>query len=142
MKKIALLFLLAIPLFVNAQDVAVADKDGVFISYKLTKIKEDTKKETYLISVKASNKNDYDVYYEGPTNKVNPFFCTLTIRNTKDNIYLTGSESRLMSVNKPLFYIKRGSYVSADKEVKVDKGSSPVLTADFLSELKDIVQYR
>lgn len=69
MKK--LLFLL---LFVTsaacAQDVVITEQNGIIISYNLTKLSENEKKESYLMVVKATNKNPYDAFYQGPKNCV------------------------------------------------------------------------
>lgn len=142
MKRIILTLAILLPIFVNAQESQLDDKDGVIISYKLTKIKEDTKKDTYLVVCKAKNNNDYDIFYEASNNKVNPFFSTVTIRNSDDYIYLIGTESKLYTSNKVLFYIKKGGSVTAEKEFKIAKGLTPILTNEFLMPLKTISDIR
>lgn len=142
MKRIILTLATLLPIFADAQESQLDDKDGVIISYKLTKIKEDAKKDTYLVVCKAKNDNDYDVFYEASNNKVNPFFSTVTVRNNDDYIYLIGTESKLYTNNKILFYIKKGSSVTAEKEFKIAKGLTPILTNEFLTPLKTISDIR
>lgn len=142
MKSIILTLAILFPFFSNAQDSQLDDKDGVVISYKLTKIKEDIKKDTYLVVCKAKNNNDYDIFYEAAGNKVNPFFATVTVRNSDDYIYLTGLESKLYTSNKILFYLKKGGSITAEKEVKIAKGVTPILTNEFVTPLKIISDIR
>lgn len=142
MRKLTLLFLLSIPFLAKSQDIPVSDVDGVFVSYKLTKLKEDAKKDVYLITVKAVNKNDFDVFYEGPTNGVNPFLATTSIRNANTEIYLTGEKSKLRTEKAVLYYIKKGGSITSEKEVKINKGVAPIVTNEFVSQPKTISEFR
>ncbi|QNK64257.1 hypothetical protein H7F33_07170 [Pedobacter sp. PAMC26386] len=142
MKNILLLFLLFATIVVKAQDTPLDEKEGVSLSYKIIKLKEDAKKDTYLITVKATNKSDSDLFYEASSNKVNPFFASATVRNGDTDIYITGLESKLYTANKALFYIKKGGSVSSDKEFKIAKGTLPVITSEFLTPLKNISEIR
>lgn len=42
------------------------NQDGIQVSYELTKIEDGSKKDTYLVVLKAENTNDHDVYYSVP----------------------------------------------------------------------------
>lgn len=141
MKK--LLFLL---LFVTsgayAQDVIITEQDGITISYNLTKLSENEKKESYLMVVKATNKNLYDAFYQGPKNGINPFCATITIRNINTEVHLIGNESRLFTAEGKLYFIKSMGSISAEKEFKIDKGVKPVVTSKFWSEIKPISDFR
>nr|WP_199156363.1 hypothetical protein [Pedobacter sp. ASV2] len=142
MKNLFFAVLFVLPFLAKSQDVALNDVDGVYVSYKLVKLKEDSKKDTYLLTCKALNKNDFDVYYLAPANKVNPFFSSLTVRNGNETLYFIGTESRLVTGNRVLFYLKKGGSYTLDKEIKVQKGVVPVLTNEFVSDLKPITDYR
>lgn len=141
MKRLLLLFCL-FPLFSKAQDVEFEKKDGVVLTYKLTKLREDVKKDTYLLVVKAINKNDYPVFYQGPANNVNPFLASVTVRNSDDNINLTANPSRLTADNRKLYYLDKGSEISEEKEIKVLKGQLPIITGKFWSDVKNILEFK
>ncbi len=127
---------------VYAQDAMLFDQDGIVMSYKLTKLQDGDKKDTYLLTVKAVNKNSFDLFYQGPKNGVNPFFSEVNIRNGNDYLYLSATESRLMTSEGKLFYIKAGGTVNGEKEFKVGKGVTPIITSKFFSDLKPISEFR
>lgn len=141
MKKLLLLLLFASSA-AYAQDAIVSEQDGIEISYKLTKLSENEKKDSYLMVVKATNKNTYDAFYQGPKNGVNPFLATVTIRNINTDIYLIANESKLLTADGKLYYIKPSGSISTEKEFKIDKGVKPVVTAKFWSDLKPITDFR
>jgi len=82
------------------------------------------------------------MYYQGPRNGVNPFFSEVTVRNLNNYIYLIGTESRLMTADGKLFYIKAGGTINGEKEFKIGKGVTPIITSKILSELKQISEFR
>lgn len=125
-----------------AQDAVLLNQNGVEITYKLTKISESGKKDNYLVTVNATNKNNFDSFYQGPKNGVNPFFATITIRNADKEVYLIATESKLFTTEGKLFYIKPNGTVSEEREFKIDKGTAPIITAKFVSEMKSISDFR
>ncbi|RZL46599.1 MAG: hypothetical protein EOP00_14525 [Pedobacter sp.] len=141
MKKLLFLLLL-VTTGAYAQDVVVTEQNGIEISYKLTKLSENEKKDSYLIVVKATNKNAYDAFYQGPKNGVNPFCATVTIRNNNTEVHLIGNESRLLTADGKLYYIKTSGSITAEKEFKIDKGVKTVVTAKFWDEVKPITDFR
>lgn len=142
MKRLIIILLLLIGSKIYAQEATISEQDGIVLSYKLSKLKDGEKKDTYLLSVKAMNKNNFDVFYKGPANGINPFFSEVTVRNLNEYIYLTGTESKLMTVDGKLFYIRAGGAISGEKEFKIEKGSTPIITSKFLKELKPISEFR
>jgi hypothetical protein len=142
MKHFILLASLFISSLCYSQEKALDEKDGISISYKLTKVKEDSKKDTYLVTCKAKNISNEELFYEAPENKINPFFATITVRNTNSFLNLIGIESKLSVGKKVLFYIKKGGVVSTEKEIKFDKGVEPILTNEFVGVFKPISEYR
>lgn len=144
--------------YVQAQDkVLLNSQDGIYITYQLTKIKDGTKKDTYLAVVKAENKNDYDVFYGIPLTKLpngtttvsileNKLFAQSSVRNSTslfgDNINLSGQETKLITNdNKILYSISKGDFITAEDEFKVRKGEKPILTNTFLLPLKGIENF-
>jgi hypothetical protein len=142
MKNLILLAFLVTSSFCYSQEIKLDDKDGISVTYKLTKIKEEEKKDTYLIVCTAKNSTDQDLFYEAPENKVNPFFSTITVRNNSSYLNLIGLESKLSFGGIVFFYIKKGSSVSTEKELKFQKGITPILTNEFVSEIKPISEFR
>lgn len=130
------------------------NQDGVQVSYELTKIEDGSKKDTYLVVLKAENMNDHDVYYSVPLSKQangslavsileNKLFAQSTVRNSTglfgDNINLAGQETKLTTNdNKVLYAISKGSFVTSEKEFKVKKGVNPIITNTFLMPIKSI----
>jgi hypothetical protein len=142
MKRLLIIVFLFVGSNIYAQDAVLSEQDGIVLTQKLSKLQDGEKKDTYLLSVKATNKNSYDVFYQGPKNGVNPFFFEVTIRNLNDYIYLIASESKLMTLDGKLFFIKAGGTVSGEKEFKIAKGVTPIVTSKFLNELKQISEFR
>ncbi|RYF26772.1 MAG: hypothetical protein EOO42_00515 [Flavobacteriales bacterium] len=140
--KNLLFLLLFITSGVFAQDSVLTELNGIEISYKLTKLSDDEKKDSYLIVVKATNVNMYDAFYQAPKGGVNHFFVTVTIRNVNKEVSLTGNESRLLTSDGKLYYLKPFGSVSVEKKFKIDKGIKPVLTPKFLHELTSIAEIR
>jgi hypothetical protein len=141
--------------FLQAQDkVILNNQDGMYVSYELTKIDAGTKKDTYLVVVKAENKNDYDVFYSVPLTKQangsnavsileNKLFAQSVVRNSTalfgDNINLAGQETKLITNdNRILYSISKGNFITAEKEFKVKPGVKPIITNTFLLPLKSI----
>jgi hypothetical protein len=142
MKRLIILFFLLASSNIYAQESVLSEQDGVVLSQNLSKLQNGEKKDTYLLSVKATNKNSYDVFYQGPKNGVNPFFSEVTVRNLNEYIYLIASESKLMTTEGKLFYIKAGGTINGEKEFKIAKGVTPIITSKFLNELKQVSEFR
>lgn len=142
MKRLIIIILLMAGTRLFAQDTTLSDQEGVFISYKLSKLQDGDKKDTYLLSVKATNKNAFDLFYQGPKNGVNPFFSEVTVRTLNDYIYLTATPSKLMTTDGKLYYIKAGGTVNGETEFKIGKGITPVITSKLVTELKQISDFR
>lgn len=141
MKRIIILFLF-ISMKVSAQDINLLEQSGITLTYQLIKLSETEKKDTYLLVVKANNKNNYDAFYQGPKNGVNPFFGEVTVRNANAMIYLTGTESKLSTVDGKLLYLKSLSTMSFEKEFKIDKEQKPIITAKFFGDLDNVSELR
>lgn len=142
MKKLTFLFLLFVSAHAYSQDTILSEEDGITLSYKLSKLQDGDKKDSYLITVKATNKNTFDVFYNGPKNGVNPFFAEVTVRNIDQNVYLTATESKLMTSEGRLYYLRASGSVSGEKEFKIGKGITPVITSKFFNDLKQISEFR
>lgn len=68
--KLTSILLLIISFGFSQQKIELKNQDGIFITCVLTKLSSATdKKDKYLFSIKAENKNDYPVYYEVPITK-------------------------------------------------------------------------
>jgi len=132
----------------------INDQDGIYVTYELTKIEENSKKETYLAIIKAENKNDFDVFYSVPlTTQANGSksvgilqskgFSQIAVRNGTgffgDYQTLVGTETNLITNdNFILFTIPKGKFVTGEKEFKVKKGVKPIITNTFLMPFKKL----
>jgi len=141
MKKL-LILLLFVSSVAIAQDVIITEQYGIEVSYKLTKLSENSKQETYLITVKSMNKNPYDAFYQGPKNGVNRFCLTVSIRNANADVNVIANESRLFTTDGKLYFIKSMGSILTEKEFKLDKGLTPIVTAKFWGEVKGISDFR
>lgn len=143
--------------FLNAQETYVLNnQDGIYVTYELTKLESSSKKDSYLVVVKAENRNNEDVYYGVPQYKIgygtsqtsaanNQAFAQSSVRNSTEFlgdyafIPLKGNITRLVtSDNQILFMLGRGNTVTSEKKFKVKTGIKPVLTNSFLVQLKPI----
>lgn len=141
MKQVILLFLTSFSLNVFSQEISLLDQNGVNISYTLTKLSTGEKKDTYLLSVKATNKNSFDIFYQGPKNGVNPFFCEVTVRKIDSYLYMTAPESKLLTVGGKLHFMKPNDVITTEKEFKVNTNEKPIITAKFVSPLRSISDF-
>jgi hypothetical protein len=142
MKKLTLALILLFPFVLKAQDVQLDEKDGISISYKLSKISTDSKKDTYLLVCKATNTKDYDLFYQVPPTHPNPFFAVITVRSIDRYLYITGTESKLSGKDGKLYYIKKGGFISQEKEFKFAAGSTPIITSEFNGNFREITDFR
>ncbi len=116
----------------------IDEKDGVSYTYTLTKVKEDAKFIYYSALVKAVNKNGFDVFYQGPKNKTNPFFATIEESNSGTSFYFEGTLSRLQLGDIPLYYLKPNASFSSTKEFKIKKDTNPLFKLDYVNTLDQI----
>lgn len=158
LKLIALLFICNAKLFAQ-QVIELKNQDGVYISLELTKLSSDgDKKDKYLFSIKAENKNDYDVYYEVqdiPAGNSTAYaqaqgyknFAELTAQNSvgflstgKEGI--AGRESKYKtSSGKVLFYIPSKSSLTSETKFSFKKDEKPIVTCVFIKSLKKIAEF-
>ena len=148
-------FIIFISTILKAQEkIVLNNQDGVFITYELTKIESNSKKDTYLAVVKAENKNEFNLFYGVQQTKLpngtsqisileNQLFAQSSVRNSTslfgDNVNLKGNTTKFFTNdNKVLFTIGKGSFITAEKEFKVKSGVKPILTNTFLFTLKSI----
>ncbi len=153
--KFLLLSFLVLSFYVQGQDVITMNsQDGVEVSYQLTKISAGSKKDSYLVVIKAENKNDFDLFYSVPLSKqadgsstlsalANKSFAQSTVRNSTglfgDNVNLNGSETKMMTNDdRLLFTITKGGFITGEKEFKVKTGIKPIITNTFLMPMKSI----
>ena len=141
MKRLIFILLL-IGTKIHAQDASLLEQNGIVLSYQLTKLSETEKKDTYLLVVKAVNKNSYDAFYQAPKNGVNPFFGEIIVRNANAMVYLTGTESKLSTADGKLHYLKSLGTMTFEKEFKIDKAQKPIITAKLFHDLSNISDLR
>lgn len=140
MKKL-LLILFILPFMAQSQ-TSIDEKDGILFTYTINKLKEDAKFTYYSASVKVVNSNDFELFYQGSKNKVNPFFATIEESNSGESYYFEGVPSRLQLGDIPLYYLKPKSSFSTTKEFKVKKDVTPTFKLaysnnfDRLNDLK------
>ena len=141
MKKLVLPFLVILTLNTFSQEASLLDQNGINISYSLTKLSSGEKKDTYLLSVKAINKNAFDIFYQGPKNGENPFFCEVTVRKIDSFVYMAAPESKLLTAEGKLHYMKSNDVITAEKEFKVASNEKPIITAKFFGALRPISSF-
>ena len=130
-----------VPFIIKAQ-TEIAQKDGIVFTNTITKIKEDAKFVYYSATVKAVNNNDYDIFYKGPKNKLNPFFATIQESNSGTSFYFEGSASRLQLVDIPLYYLKPKDTFTTTQEFKVKKEISPIFKLDYINTFDKITDLK
>jgi len=152
MKKITLLlfaFISAIVLKAQ-EEIQLASKDGIKVSYQLILEEQGKKKDKYILIVNAVNTTDNDLFYgvqltqndEGKWqfNESNGF----TIIKVRNATGLFGAGKAIVAEktdfittdNKLLFVIKKGTIYSDETTFKVAKGDKPLITNTFLKILK------
>ncbi len=147
MRKVLFLTLFIQSTILFAQEkVELKNQDGVFVSYTLTKIDGDEKKDQYTLTVQAENKNDFDVFYTGTASTASASLVSsfTSIKVSKvvgflaaNSLSLNGSETGLFTTrNEPLFRINKGQLVTRELTFKVKTGDIPVITCSFSRSLK------
>ncbi|PRY48049.1 hypothetical protein B0I27_11737 [Arcticibacter pallidicorallinus] len=141
MKHLLTLAFLTLALTGIAQETSVLEQNGISISYTLTKLSAGEKKDTYLLNVKAMNKNTFDMFYQGPKNGVNPFLCEITIRKIDTYVYMTAPQSKLATLEGKLHYLRANDVLTAEKEFKVASNEKPIITAKLFGPLRPISDF-
>ena len=132
----------------SQERVPINSQYGISVSYELTKIEESKKKDRYVIIVKAENTTDKDLYYSVPlTNNpngvkevgllTNRVFSQVEVRNSTSMfgtfVDLKGIETDINTKdNKRLFTIRKGEFITNEKEFSVKSGTKPIVTNTFL----------
>lgn len=142
MRKLAIVILLCSVSFLVKSQEKIDEKDGIIFTATLTKIKEDNNNVFYSAQIRAINTNDYDAFYQGPKNKINPFFATIREINSSTDLYLEGTSSRLQVGDIPLYYIKAKGSLSTAKEFKIKKDRNPVFRLHFSTSLVRITDFK
>ena len=158
---ILLLAFAAICMSGNAQQtVELPEQNGIKLSYQLTKLKDNDKKDQYLVVFTAVNKNDYDLYYSVPmmrqkdsSYKLNSFekksFWDLVIKNSTglksilDNrAEVSGQETQLTTRNhEVLFKVSKGQTMTGDLKFFVKSAQDPVFSNEFKAVLKRLDEF-
>ena len=154
--KITKIFLLISSLGYSQEKIELKNQDGVFITCELTKLSSATdKKDKYLFSIKAENKNAYDVYYDVALTKnkvgdkeyesyASKNFAQVNARNSigflsssKEGI--AGQETKLKTNdNKVLFTIPKGEFVTTESRFTFKKDEKPIITSSFAKSMKKL----
>lgn len=145
--------------FLNAfcqEKIELKNQDGVFITCELTKLSNaKDKKDKYLFSIKAENKNDYAVYYEVPVTKSkigdqeyesygSKSFAEVNARNSIGFLNgsaegIVGQETQLRTNdNKVLFTIPKGEFITTESKFSFKKGEKPIITSIFKKSMRKL----
>lgn len=154
--KLTSIFLLFISFGFGQEKIELKNQDGVFITCELTKLSNATdKKDKYLFSIKAENKNDYPVYYEVPITKTKignretesygtKNFAEINARNSVGFLSfgtegIAGQETKLRTNdNKALFTIPKGEFVTTETKFSFKKDEKPIITSSFLKSMRKL----
>jgi hypothetical protein len=143
MKKTLILMILVLSIRTTAQEKTILTSGGIELKYQLTKFKEDKKKDVYLLQTTVLNTNLFDCYYLAPKNNINPFVVEFNVRNAEyPFLNITAQPSRLNTQDGKLYVIKKGDFISLEKEIKVPMGEAPIVTAKFWVLPKNIEEFR
>ena len=140
------------------QEIQLANKDDIKISYQLLLEEEGKKKDSYILIVNALNESDSDLYYEVSLTKNNqgqwelPIFpeekgfTKVLVRNSTglfgDGQSLIGNETDLITTdNTMLFHFKKGDILTQETTFKVKTGKKPLITNTFNKVLKPLENF-
>lgn len=122
--------------------------NGIEISYKVTKTREDEKKVYYVIEFEYVNKSGADYYYKefNDPDKSDPvnYFAFVENANAKavsftsqKYIGLTGDKTKLKTTsNEQIYKIVKNKTYGAKMDFKADKGVEPVIIATGNSKME------
>lgn len=135
----------------------IGTKDNVEISYQLTELDKNSKKDKYLITISFENKSDSDLYYALPLMKnsegkefLNPLltrgFANVLIRNStglfRDGRQLIGQETILRTEdNGVLIGLEKNKIYNVEDEFTVKAGEKPIITNSYLNTLRKLDQF-
>jgi len=154
--KLTSILLLIISFGFSQDKIELKNQDGVFITCELTKLSNATdKKDKYLFSIKAENKNNYPVYYEVPIIKTKignqetesygtKNFAEINARNSIGFLSfgiesIAGQETKLRTNdNKVLFTIPKGEFITTETKFSFKKDEKPIVTSIFLKSMRKI----
>ena len=160
--KNTLLLLTSLFLFTNLiafgqENVIVGTKDNVEISYQLTKLETNAKKDRYLISVTAQNKNNYNLYYSvvffknaDGSETLSPLiptgFSKIVIRNSTgwfgDGKQIVGQETTIKTeTNEILFNLEKNKIYNFETEFNVKHDDKPIITNTYGSTLRKLEEF-
>ena len=158
--KIVSVFILTIICNLNLfsqEEVTIGSKENVIITYQLTKLEENPKKDKYLISVSSQNKNDFDLYYPlailknaDGTENVNPYastgFAKIVIRNSTgwfgDGKQIVGQQTKVRTEsNELLVVLEKQKIYNFETEFNVKHGETPIITNSYLNTLRKLSEF-
>ncbi len=137
----------------------VSTSDGLEISYKYQKIEDGSSKDKYVVSVTATNKNNYGLYYGVKTAKgANGMITTdglastsvakLVVRNSvgflaSDDIKIKGEQTNLFANGQQLalFKFDAGRFYNYEQTFHVKHGDSLIVTFSYNYSPKDIQSF-
>lgn len=146
------IFLFSIKVF-GQEVVTAGEKDNVQISYQLTLLEENNKKDKYLISISTENKNDYDLFYALPLNsekKVETLlptgFSKITIRNSMgwfgDGKQIIGQETVIRTENNEiLMMLEKQKTYNFETDFNVKHGEKPIVTNSYIYTLRKLNEF-
>ncbi|WP_010232604.1 hypothetical protein [Gillisia marina] len=140
------------------EEIQLADKNDVQISYQLLLEEEGKKKDKYILIVNAINESETDLYYEVPLTENSqgelqlPFipedkgFTKILVRNSTglfgDGQSIIGDQTDLMTTdNSLLFHVKKGEILTQETTFKVKTGVDPLITNTFNKSLKPLENF-
>lgn len=151
------LFLFTSLLSFAQENVIIGTKDNVEISYQLTKLETNAKKDKYLISVTAQNKNNYNLYYpvafiknadgsETLSPLITTGFSKIVIRNSTgwfgDGKQVAGQETTLKTENNEvLFNMEKDKIYNFETEFNVKHDDKPIITNSYGNSLRKLEEY-
>ena len=151
------LFLFTSLLSFAQENVIIGTKDNVEISYQLTKLETNAKKDRYLISVTAQNKNNYNLYYPvvfiknaDGSETLSPLIATgfskIVIRNSTgwfgDGKQVAGNLTTLKTENNEvLFNMEKDKIYNFETEFNVKHDDKPIITNSYNSSLRKLEEY-
>jgi len=151
---VAVLILFSIKGF-SQEEIKLAKKNGVKITYQLLLKEEGKKKDKYILIVNAVNETETDLLYKVPLSKNDenewelPIipeelgFTKIKVRNSTgifgNGQSIIGEQSQyLTSGNSRLFVIRSGEIYSHETTFKVKSGDIPLITNSFSRSFKTL----
>lgn len=121
--------------------------NGVDVFYKVSKTKEEAKKDTWLIEFEYVNSTGRDIFYKGTSKKDDgvwgtgkdimiSYFALVSIKNAKalslattGDTDISGDKTRLQTdKGEPIYLLKKGKTYTRTMDYRNDKGIEPLVT--------------